>query len=634
MEIIKYFRTGRRKDKKGMYFLMTNYELKRERFKKVSEARKEKITSMLDLLANCSNKNNYIYKKSEVSEIFDEIQASLDRAKLAFDIQDKGNLAEQTKNMFEKEYTYLNGFERNVNRYRNKEAVVFPLEDKSWTYGELEREANKLANAYINSGIGANDVILYQMKNSPAFIFNYIASHKIGAVNAPLNYRLAPAELAYIIESNKPSAFMFDCDLSENVKKALEISSYKPPVLIVYDHTECYFGEACSGFIRFDDFVNGMSDKKPEIKNDFSTYNETTRFFTSGSTGKQKGVPVTSINEILSSHDVMMHLPLNSTDKTLNMTPWFHRGSFQGITSTLYAGGTVFIMPHFDAKACLKYVEKYRLTFLIGVPTTLEYLVKMQKSEGADLSSLNGIITMGAPLRRADCIRYQNVLTPNIFNGYGTTETLWNIFLRPFDLPEKAGTTGSMCVDDDVRVVHVYKDRKAEPDDVVACDNTEEGEIIIKSFAKSSYTYSGECQTGYYKDYLYTGDIGVWDENHFITMTGRKDYMINSSGENINPVQIEKVINKMNGVRICAVTSVGNKTRGEMVVGYIVRKNDNLTAREIDRFCLASVKLANYKRPRYYRFIQEIPWNNNDIDRNILSQMARDDLENGLLIRV
>ncbi len=86
---------------------------------------------------------------------------------------------------------------------------------------------------------------------------------------------------------------------------------------------------------------------------------------------------------------------------------------------------------------------------------------------------------MGSPLEKAACIRYQELLSPNIFNGYGTTESFWNTF-RPYDLPEMAGSAGRSCTDDEVRLVNVYDDRKAEPDDTVPCDNKTEGEIIIK----------------------------------------------------------------------------------------------------------------------------------------------------------
>ena len=95
---------------------------------------------------------------------------------------------------------------------------------------------------------------------------------------------------------------------------------------------------------------------------------------------------------------------------------------------------------------------------------------------------------MGAPLEREACLRYQEVLTPRIFNGYGTTEAFWNTFLRPADLPDHAGDRRTPCTDDDVRVVRVFADRQARPDEQVAKDGTEVGEVIVRS-PKGGYAY-------------------------------------------------------------------------------------------------------------------------------------------------
>ena len=118
----------------------------------------------------------------------------------------------------------------------------------------------------------------------------------------------------------------------------------------------------------------------------------------------------------------------------------------------------------------------------------MKMLVRAQGRFQADLSSVRGIVTMGSPFERADCIKVQETLTPNIFNGYGTTETFWNTFLRPYDLPEMSGTAGSSCTDDEVRIVKVREEGKSEPDELAAKDGVEVGEVIIRT-PKSSYSY-------------------------------------------------------------------------------------------------------------------------------------------------
>ena len=241
----------------------------------------------------------------------------------------------------------------------------------------------------------------------------------------------------------------------------------------------------------------------------------------------------------------MMHFPLGPTDRTMNMTPWFHRGGIHsgGPCPTLYAGGEVVILRDFAPKRCLEYAAKYNISFLIGVPTIIAMLARTQERTPHDLSALRGIVTMGAPFEKSACEKYMKLLTPNIFNGYGTTESFWNTFLRPFDLPDNAGSAGRSCTDDEVRIVKLREDGShSEPDDLVPHDNVAEGEIIISSPAKSAFCYYNNpemTEQKFYKGFLYTGDVGTWDENEFVTVRGRKDDMIVSAGENIYPPQIE-----------------------------------------------------------------------------------------------
>src|SRR5699024_7327077 len=176
------------------------------------------------------------------------------------------------------------------------------------------------------------------------------------------------------------------------------------------------------GHVTYETFIKNQPDEEPKADYSLHIYGETTRLYTSGTTGEPKGVPLNSINEILSAHDVAMHFPLSPQDKTMNMTPWFHRGGIHsgGPCPTFYIGGEVLIMRNFSLKKCLEYVGEYGISFLIGVPSVLKTLHKLQERNPLDLSPLKGIVTMGAPLAKEDAIEFQHTLTPNIFNGYGT----------------------------------------------------------------------------------------------------------------------------------------------------------------------------------------------------------------------
>ncbi|MBQ3461796.1 MAG: acyl--CoA ligase [Clostridia bacterium] len=526
---------------------------------------------------------------------------------------------------------------RNVDRFGDKEALHSPRLERKWTYKELNAEANRFANGILKKGVKKGDVVMFQLLNCPEFVFAYLACHKTGAVSCPINFRLSAGEIATTIDDSKPKVFIYEAMNRNTVEQALRLAKSKPDVVLMINDDNV---EPVKGSMSYNKFVANCSGENPALDWKLGIYDETTRLYTSGTTGMPKGVCLTSINEVLSAHDVMIHFPLSNIDKTMNTTPWFHRGGIHsgGLTPTLYAGGTVVIMRKFDAVTTLKQIEDFGLTFIIGVPNVLERLTEAQLKNDFDLSALNGIVTMGAPLERAACIRYQEVLTQRIFNGYGTTETFWNTFLRPTDLPQMAGTAGRACTDDDVRVVKVFDERNALPDELAAMDGNEVGEVIIKSHAKSSYFYyanDAETEKKFHDGFMYTGDLGVWDKNRFISIVGRKDDMIISGGENIYPAQVEETLNTHPKVADSIVTAVPDKVRGEIVTAYIVKADNSLTVSELEEFCKQSPMIANYKRPRYYRFVAEVPVNATGKKLHYkMKELAKDDLLNGLLIRV
>ena len=539
---------------------------------------------------------------------------------------------------FEHEYTWLNGFMRNVSRFKDRAAMLDPVTGISWSYSELNTECNRFANAMKRDGIKKSDIIFNQLFNSPYFVFSYIAPQKLGAIANPANFNLSPGETAEIINHNKPAVYIYDSAIAETAIKALEICRHKPKTVIMADYLGKYEA-APEGHIKYEDYIKGASDENPPIDFEPHIYDEVLRLQTSGTTGTPKGVPLNNINEVLSAHDVMMHFSLTPYDKTMNMTPWFHRGGIHsgGVTPTLYAGAELVIMREFHPKTTLEYVQKYGITFLIGVPSVLGLLATRQEKRPKDISSLKGIITMGSPLEKQECIRFMEVLTPNIFNGYGTTESFWNTFLRPQDLPEMSGTAGKSCTDDEVRIVKVYEDRKAEPDETVPKDSATEGEIIIKCPAKTTYCYVGNEETTkekFYKGWMYTGDVGTWDENEFVTVAGRKDDMIISKGENIYPARIEEAINTFEKVADCVVTAVPDKTRGEAVVAYVIPADESLTVNELLDFCKSCHNLSKYQVPRYFRLIEDYPKTATGKKQHFkMKAQAKEDLQNGLLIR-
>ncbi len=552
--------------------------------------------------------------------------------------------ASRFREYFEHAFTYAAGFRRNVSRYGTQTAMLDPETDRSWTYRELDADAGRAASALAELGVRRGDRVAYQLTNCPEFAMLYLATQRLGAISVPINFRLAPGETAHILADSEPAVFIFGAQETDSARQAVEISGLSPALLAVglpsgstdddgvtpaavdaapvdaaapldaapVDAAPAGSAPAVPAVVvrSFAAALAAAPERGLSVPADFSIYEETTRLYTSGTTGMPKGVPLPSLVEVMSAHDVIMHFPLTPNDRTLNMTPWFHRGGLYsgGPNPVFYVGGSVVPLRSFNAARVLEWVEKYQITFLIGAPVTLGMLAEEQERSPRDLSGLRGIVTMGAPLTRTAALRYQRVLTPRIFNGYGTTEAFWNTFLRPEDLPAHAGTAGRACTDDDVAVVRLYEDRPAEPDELAARDGREVGEVIMRS-PKSGFSYFNmpdKDEEKFHRGWLYPGDLASWDEDGFITIVGRKDDMIISGGENIHPVQVEEVLAEHPGVSDAVVVGLPDAHWGQTVVAYVIAHGE-VSVDELDRYCFEHPLLSNFKRPRAYRFVDELP---------------------------
>lgn len=194
--------------------------------------------------------------------------------------------------------------------------------------------------------------------------------------------------------------------------------------------------------------------------------------------------------------------------------------------------------------------------------------------------------------------------------------------------------SGTRCM----AVVKIYSGRLAEPDDYVAKDNREVGEVIVRAPGKCAYDYINrpeEAEMRFFKGWLYIGDLATWNEREYVTIVGRKDDMIISGGENVHPVQVEEVINEHPKVQECVVTGAPHEKWGEVVAAYVIKKEPSLTARELDEFCQNHPMLARYKRPRYYKFVESLPMTatGKKIHYKVKEQ-AGEDMEKGRLEKV
>lgn len=608
---------------------------KTERFEKVAGARSEKIKDLLRLLGNCANKNNYSYTDDEVIEVFRSIEDSLNGAKKKYDVFGEKSLNENFRAEFESGYTWIAGFLRSVRRFPKKSALIYPAEGRIWSYEALNCEANRLANAMRKNGVKKGDRVMYRMGSLPEFTFIYIACQKIGAAGVPIDMGLSPEQTAAALDSARPEIFFYENN--GDAELALTLSVYKPALLVIADFPKD--AKIPAGHITYEELTRKESSGEPQT-DALSIYDETTLFYTSGTTGRHKCVPVTSINEVLSAHDMMMYLKVQSGDIMMTLSPWAHRGGLHcgGPSTALYVGAVLIVQGKADIAECLKYIERYKVTFVSGMPHRFKELADLQEAEDRNLGSLTRIISVGGAMGRSECLRCQRVISPNLYNGYGTTETFWNTILSPEELPFYSESAGRACADDDVRIVELSEEREAEPDETVPTDGKTCGEIIIKSYSKSSGYYAYNNASGgsrYYKGYLYTGDIGTWDENGIITVAGRNDDMIICGGEKIYPDEVEAVLTAHPKVSDCIVTSVTDENGEELIAAYIVRSEKGLDAEELDKYCRQSRPLANGKHPRLYRFKKVLPKTaNGKKQHKKAKQMAINDFKNGMFYRV
>jgi acyl-CoA synthetase (AMP-forming)/AMP-acid ligase II len=513
--------------------------------------------------------------------------------------------ASALREVFEHRFTYVAGIERNSHRFAQGSALRDPASGRRWTYAELWRDAGRLGDALRSHGVAPGESVVYALFNGAEFALLWVACLRLGAIATPINFRLSAGEIAHVLDDSRPRAFVFDESLERTAADALTRAEHQPSLLAAV-------GEATAPAFSFEELL-ATGDPAADVHppDGATIYDETTRLYTSGTTGMPKGVSLCSLTETLSAHDVIMHFPLEPQDRTLNMTPWFHRGGLYsgGPNPVLYVGAESVALRQFDPATVLDWVQEHGLTFLIGAPTNLAMLTAEQQRSPRDLGTLKGIVTMGAPLDREACLRYQQTLTARIFNGYGTTEAFWNTFLRPGDLPEHAGSAGRACTDDDVAVVRIYEDRLAAPDDTVAKDGSEVGEVAVRS-VKSGYAYVNNAteQAERFRDgWLYIGDLATWDQDEYVTIVGRKDDMIISGGENVHPTQVEAVLAEHPGVSDAAVVGLADERWGEIVVAYVVASDPTLDAAALEAHCKDHPMLAAFKRPRRYRFVEELP---------------------------
>ncbi|HEX6354137.1 long-chain fatty acid--CoA ligase [Actinophytocola sp.] len=450
--------------------------------------------------------------------------------------------------------------------------------DETWTYRDLHERATRAAHALAGLGVSNGDRVAYLGPNEPAFLETLFGAGLVGAIFVPLNTRLAPPELAYILADSGTKV------LVHAPTHASHADALRDGVPHVLDHETYERLLADASTDPLDEPV-GQDDVAMIM-------------YTSGTTGRPKGAALSHANIHWNSVNLLIDVDLAGDEVTLVNAPMFHVAALnQTVLPTVLKGGTVVLDAQFDPVRTLATIARHRVTYLFGVPAMFQAVANTSEWPTADLSSVRTMICGGAPVPEKVITTYQE--RGLVFlQGYGLTESSPGALFLRAEESHRVGSAGTPCFFTDVRVVD--RDGNDAP-------TGEPGEVIL---------HGPNVMTGYWgkpdataavlsKDgWLRTGDVAVVDEDGFLHIRDRIKDVIISGGENIYPAEVEDVLLQHPAVRDCAVIGVLDEKWGEVGRAIVVARE---TVAQEDLLAFLDGRIARYKIPKSVVFADTLP---------------------------
>jgi len=474
-------------------------------------------------------------------------------------------------------------------RHPDAEAVVDG--EQRLTYEALHARAARLAGGLAGLGVGRGDRVAALLKNRAETVALYWACQWLGAWFVPLNFRLGADEAGYCVENAGARVIAFDRAGAEAAHAAAADGDRRLVAVAGGEGGDARFDDLCAAGPH--DGALDLDDAEISLM-----------LYTSGTTGRPKGVPRSHRADRAAGMTQVVHHGLDLGDRTLGVMPLYHTMGMHSMIAMALIGGCFVVLDDWDAREALRLVEEERLTSLYLAPTFYHDLLADEACAGTDLSGVRSVGYAGSPMSPALATRCAEAFAPRVFfNHYGSTEIYtWAIHR---DQQSKPGCVGRPAINARLRLVRPAPG--ATPDDLVAPG--EDGQVICElqsDEAFAGYWQRPDADEAAIRDgWYYPGDTARLDEDGDLWIVGRLDDMIISGGENIHPVEVEDALAGHPAVAEAAVIGEEDERWGQRVVAYVVLHED-ASEDDLDAHCRASA-LADFKRPREYRFLDALP---------------------------
>lgn len=475
------------------------------------------------------------------------------------------------------------------------EAIVEVERERRFTYVELNARCNRTAHALQEKGIGKGDRVALLMMNGVEYVESFFACAKIGAVVVPINWRLVPDELEFIINDAGCCALLHDNEFDESAAA-------------LHDRDTC---------LKFWVRAGGDPDAGPIWADDYDTLAEASRadepeiaadgddrmfiMYTSGTTGLPKGVVHTHATSMWGSLTVNMTCDVRPGDNYLQVMPLFHVGALTPAMAIIQRGGKLVIMRSFQPNAVFDAIANERCSIGLLVPAMLQMMWNAPRRTEVDVSSVRWMLSGAAPVPVSVIQDYASIGI-EIHQVYGLTETCGPAcVIGSADAISKAGSAGPAFFHTEVRVVD-GDGRDVAVDEV--------GEVLVNGpHIMAEYWNRPEATAESMQDgWLRTGDLATVDAEGFVYIQDRMKDMIIAGGENIYPAEIENALTDHPAILECAVIGLPSKKWGEVPMAIVsLQEGESLTAADISAYC--DDKLARFKIPKVVEFSSDIPRN-------------------------